>query len=501
MTINKELTQKWFVDVERDGQFPPQTRHPGTRVQPYTDGNLVEPIIDGADLMAEFHRQAEAVLSAPNPGQYELWLNQWRLDPVNLLGETGDASDAHALILDLARAGVTVYYLGSGHMGTPKVSKDFGKKLTEAGGLGACDNRVPRLGSQHQKCFIWRNPGNEWLAYLGSADLNWARWDTSAHLGDDPDRHPTEDQGPSHDVTVRVQGPACHDIALTFVERWNDQANRQLTQPPISSTIPTTFLETPVPPVGPHSVQMLRTYSLGTKRGYSWSDQGEFTVWAAYLKAIKQARRYIYIEDQYFYSFGNPRTIDRPGGKFSDSDIVYQLGEAIKRGVDIILLVPSRKGNPTAFLQIYERRAAANYLRQVSAASDKHGRVLVCYLTADGPMDPVVHSKVMLVDDELSLIGSANICQRSMAHDTEAHLGIVDAENQFTRELRLALWQEHIELSDAETILDPTVGFDAFYDKAASASGRLRLLSDEAGWRIIFHDFVMNKFIDPYRGP
>ena len=31
-----------------------------------------------------------------------------------------------------------------------------------------------------------------------------------------------------------------------------------------------------------------RTYAIEQERGYSWSHQGEFTIWAAYLNAIKQ---------------------------------------------------------------------------------------------------------------------------------------------------------------------------------------------------------------------
>ena len=85
------LKEKWFIDVARNGQSPPQTRHPGTQVRPYTDGNLVEPIIDGQPLMADFYQRVTQMLNAPNPGDYQIWPAQWRLDPVKLLGETNPA--------------------------------------------------------------------------------------------------------------------------------------------------------------------------------------------------------------------------------------------------------------------------------------------------------------------------------------------------------------------------------------------------------------------------
>ncbi len=498
----QELKDKWFLDMSLEGEFPPQTRHPETQLQAHTDGNLVEPIIDGAPLMAEFYERAEVIINAPDPAQYEVWLAQWKLTPVKLLGETNSAADAETKILKLAEAGTRIFFLGSGHTGQDRMTRMFAKKLIDGGGQAASDRRLPLYGSQHQKFYIFRGPENDWIALLGSADLNYSRWDTPGHLANNPDRS-EKGEGPSHDVSLRVQGPAVHDIALTFAERWNDTANRQRTHPNLSSTIPTSFLDEALSPMGPHSVQVLRTYGIETdpNRAYSWSNQGEFTIWAAYINAIKKAERYIYIEDQYFYPFCYPSAFKAPSGTLRNSDIVYQLGQAIKRGADVMVLVPSRKGNrnPSVPYQRYARRTGANYLRKISKTEAGAGRFLISYLAA-GEVDPVIHSKLMLVDDEFTLVGSANVCQRSMSGDTEVHLGVVDADNQLARDLRLALWQEHMDLTTPDTILDPAAGFDAFQTYAANATGRLRLLPTDPGRRPIGHELAM-KFIDPYRGP
>ncbi len=495
----EQLKAKWFIDVSRAGEFPPQTRHPGAQLHPWTDGNLVEPVLDGAPLMAEFLQRAEAIINAPDPSQHELWLAQWKLQPVKLLGETNPAPDAETTLLNVAKAGARVYFLGSGHTGQDRSSRTFAQKLLAAGGLGASDRRLPSFGSQHQKFYIFRPPTHPWVALLGSADLNYSRWDRPGHPGTDPDRNRLSN-GPSHDVSVRVQGPAVYDIALTFAERWNDSPRH--THPSISSPMPTTFLQEPIPPIGPHSVQVLRTYGLQPKRGYSWAKQGEFTIWAAYLNAIQRASRYIYIEDQYFYSFFNPSAFSELPGRWRDSDVVYQLGEAIKRGVDVVALVPSRKGsrNPTNVYQLYARRAAADYLRQISESAAGAGRFVVSHLVS-GEVDPVVHAKVMLVDDEFALVGSANVCRRSLTCDTEIHLGIVDAENRFGCDLRLALWQEHLDLANPAAILDPAEAVAVFYDHAANGRGRLRLLDCNPGPTPRFHKLMMDTFIDPYRGP
>ncbi|HCX66575.1 MAG TPA: phospholipase, partial [Rhodobiaceae bacterium] len=48
-------------------------------------------------------------------------------------------------------------------------------------------------------------------------------------------------------------------------------------------------------------------------------------------------------------------------------------------------------------------------------------------------IDVMVHSKVMIVDDRLLRVGSANICNRSMGTDTECDLAI-EAETDEERE-------------------------------------------------------------------
>ena len=499
MPTLQELKAKWFIDVTLSGQFPPQTRHPGTQLQPYTDGNLVEFILDGAPLMAEFMQRAEAIINAPDPSRHELWLAQWKLQPVKLLGETESAPDAETEILRLAQAGAKVYFLGSAHVGQDQATRAFAKRLIAAGGMGSSDRRMPLYGSQHQKYYIFRGPDNRWLALLGSADLNYSRWDRPGHPAEEPDRSPLSD-GPSHDVVLRLVGPAVHDIALTFAERWNDPAVNL--HPRLTSPIDTSFVQNPIPPAGPHSVQVLRTYGQDKKRSYTWADQGEFTVWAAYLNAIKRAQQYIYIEDQYFYPFQEPGA-EKTGARWRrDSDLVYQLGEALKRGVDVVVLVPSRKGNrnPTNSYQLFARKQAAEALWRLSHSFPKAGRFVASHLVAE-KIDPVVHAKVMIVDDELALVGSANVCRRSMTHDTEIHVAIVDAENQFARDLRLALWQEHLDQADPESLRDPGKGITKLRDHAAGRRGRLRLFDRATGFRPPFYKAAMRTFIDPYGGP
>jgi phosphatidylserine/phosphatidylglycerophosphate/cardiolipin synthase-like enzyme len=57
-----------------------------------------------------------------------------------------------------------------------------------------------------------------------------------------------------------------------------------------------------------------------------------------------------------------------------------------------------------------------------------------------------VHAKVGVVDDRWATVGSANLNSRSMSHDAELNLAVLD--QAFARGLRLSLWAEHLGLLD-----------------------------------------------------
>jgi phosphatidylserine/phosphatidylglycerophosphate/cardiolipin synthase-like enzyme len=253
---------------------------------------------------------------------------------------------------------------------------------------------------------------------------------------------------------------------------------------------------------GPHSVQVLHTYGISSSPpGYSWSPVGEFTVWAAYLKAIKKACKYIYIEDQYFLPFDWPLSLRSSIGPIRNSDIIYQLGEAIKRGVRVAVLVPSNAEDTGHIYQKYQRDMGVNYLNRI--AIDTTGDFIIASLH-NGTSPIYVHSKLMICDDEYVAIGSANICQRSMTHDSELHVGIVDSDNKFAKEFRKKLWSEHLNRSEA-TLDDPIVAYQLFKADTKSGGGgcrvRLYIPIPEGSDPPFGHSTVITTIIDPYGGP
>ena len=241
----------------------------------------------------------------------------------------------------------------------------------------------------------------------------------------------------------------------------------------------------------PHSIQVLRTYGIK-----NYSPSGEFSIWASFLNAIQTAQNYIYIENEDLLSFDWPPCCERIRGVAAsparDTDLIYQLGEAIKRGVKVAALTNYRPTSDTfqdwSDMKVanYQKGVSIEFLQNVASTATSGGAFTVGKLKGRGqPVHNFVHTKLMLVDDEFSVIGSANFNQRSMTHDNEIMLGIVDADNTFTKDLRVRLWREHLKESDAD-LDDWNSGFDRLTAAITNSSGNLTPIQLTDGERYFF---------------
>ncbi len=144
---------------------------------------------------------------------------------------------------------------------------------------------IRHLGVYHQKLSIVKNSGG-YIGYCGGIDLSSNRLDDTRHLR----------QGPYHDVHCRIDGPAVHDLALTFDQLWQCDGGGEA----VAFSVPdaATF-QTP----GKEIVQVARTYfkaAPNSNRALVFAPKGDRTIANSMLKGIKAAREFIYIEDQYF---------------------------------------------------------------------------------------------------------------------------------------------------------------------------------------------------------
>lgn len=502
-----ELKSKWFIPTE--GHCPdgiPRERVPENeetnRLSVSTDGNTVIPLIDGQALMQAWLDSLRSLHWAPDA---EIYHAGWRFDGIKALGATAPDGDVLDEFDDANRAGVAGYVLVCSNLLCLRFNRPFVKRLRRRQFLTAClDNRYPPGGSNHQKLTVMKSRDRA-TAFVGSLDLARTRWDSPKHLAVDPDRDPKYGKQ-THEAGVSIEGPAIGDLEKTFRARWNDPRSVP-GRPPMMS--PRSQITTPLSPTkgqGTHSIQVLRTYGITPRAlGYSWSPIGEFTVWASHINALKKASTFVYIEDQCFLPFGWPPCHTR-SGTARDTDVVYQLGEAMKRGVNVVILTICSEPSAWSQYQKYHRDVGVNYLHSIRAQGSP-GDVVVATLESGGK-EIYVHSKLMIVDDEFISVGSANIAQRSMATDSELQLGIVDEANMLARDFRARLWSEHSWLP-SERLDEPNAAFELLKQSVADLAGHLRpyvvnplsahpssLASPPQG-----HALIIRRGIDPYAGP
>jgi uncharacterized membrane protein YdjX (TVP38/TMEM64 family) len=154
-----------------------------------------------------------------------------------------------------------------------------------------------------------------------------------------------------------------------------------------------------------------------------------------YLDMIATARRTIYIENQYFTAPRIAQALER------------RLGEPDGPEIVLVLRLLSHGWLEEATMHVLRTR-----LIQRLQKADRHGRFRVYYPHVPGLPEGNcvdVHSKLLVIDDALLRIGSSNLCNRSMALDTECDL-VVEARGQARvaqaiGEFRDKLLAEHLE--------------------------------------------------------
>ena len=478
--MNPDVT-RWLLGAsERDN---PDTRlddaHPGE--QAWSTGNVVRPLVDGADYFAELHD----VIEATTEGDIVMFAG-WRIDGDELL--TDDPASAILRVLDRAenrrvRVRALVWRSHTEQLDfSAESNREVAEELADEDDEHAevlLDMRVRRGGAHHQKFVVVRHrddPSRD-IAFVGGIDVAHSRRDDSDHHGDPQQQGLAAEYGPRpgwHDVHCAITGPAVADVETVFRERWEDPS--PLT-PALHSRIrdrispvrhqPST-LSPPWPapaPVegGTHVVQLLRTYPhrhLGS--AYPFATRGERSIARAHLKAVAQARELVYIEDQYLWS----------------TSVTAAFAQALRDNpqLHLISVLPHRPDLEgfAEGMQLEARTQAVEQLREAAPAR------FAAYGIENHAGWPVyVHAKVFVVDDWYATIGSDNVNRRSWTHDSELAALVVDDagldHSPWARALRLRLAAEHLDrpLSGAEheaAMADCVGAAEMFAAYAASAA-------------------------------
>ncbi|KAF0934998.1 hypothetical protein E2562_029524 [Oryza meyeriana var. granulata] len=414
---------------------------------------------------------------------------------------------------------------------------------------------VGTLYTHHQKCLLVDTPASETTrritAFLGGLDLAAGRYDTPAHrLFDDlntvfagdvynpafPGEAASGPRQPWHDMHCRVDGPAAYDVLKNFEQRWRKatklfsraKAKSHWKDDSLLKLERISWILSPSnsgtgtgddhrlyalhedDPECWHA-QVFRSVDSGSVKGFPrcWQTKKmeekhllcdrnlavEQSIHTAYVRAIRSAKRFIYIENQYFIgsSYAWPSYKHQGAGNLVPMEIALKVASKISAGerFAVYIVIPMwPEGTPSSgpvqeilFWQrqtmqmMYEVIAAA--IRDAGLDGTAHPRDYLNFYclgkreaTHRSPGDHpdggtssadaalarrhrrfmvYVHSKGMIVDDEYVIVGSANINQRSLAgsRDTEIAVGAYQPNLHAPDDgqvygYRMSLWEEHL---------------------------------------------------------
>jgi phospholipase D1/2 len=259
------------------------------------------------------------------------------------------------------------------------------------------DTHHPVGGAHHQKIVVI----DDCLAFAGGIDITADRWDTSDHSDAHPHRRRPSSRkptGPWHDVTSLVSGPAARAIGDLARERWESGHGEHLE--PIED----------VEECWPEGVEPLFTdVDVAISRTSPEHNGTDLVheIELLWLAAIAAAKRFVYIESQYF---ANRRIAEAMADRLREDD-----------GPEFVVVNPeTAQGWLSEKAMGVARAKLLAFLRE----ADVHDRFRLYVPVTDARRPIYVHAKVMVLDDRLLRIGSSNLNNRSMGLDTECDLSI-----------------------------------------------------------------------------
>ncbi|MBY4609198.1 phospholipase [Rhizobium sp. 9T] len=303
------------------------------------------------------------------------------------------------------------------------------------------------------------------VAFIGGMDLTSRRWDTRSHRAKEALRRDPEgvSYDPLHDVQAMVTGDAARLIGDIARRRWENATGES--HGSLAESYPFTWpddlavslKQIPVSLVLTEPATIFRT---GISDGI-----------ASTLDVIARARRQLYIEAQYLASF---RIADALAARLQEED-----------GPEIVVICTRRSHGLIEKLFMGGNRDRV--IRRIKRA-DRANRFRVYYPVVPGPpvpgpsmsgspkddeVDVLIHSKLIIADDELIRIGSSNLNNRSEGLDSECDM-LLEAGNDEHRR-RIADLRDRLL---AEYLGTTTETFAAAFARSGSIIRAIDKLND-----------------------
>jgi len=266
---------------------------------------------------------------------------------------------------------------------------------------------IGSVGSQHDKVVIVKGESGL-IAFCGGIDFN-------------PNRFKDY-----HDLQCKVAGgPGAYEILQKFRLRWQNH-------PQASSGGLLGDKETPDIDLG-EPFRLAKV--VGTYNKPDGSGQKDRSLSIAYFNIIEHSKESIYIEDQYLVNFDVAQALNLKIRNRDFKRLVIVIQDPLETED---MLFPNRKrikfkeflfANTTPA----ERDKVALWMIDSKKAKTKG-------------YHPGLHAKLLIADDEIAIIGTANVNRRSFTHDSETSVVVFDSDDtqpKFAKQLREAIYREY----------------------------------------------------------
>jgi len=179
------------------------------------------------------------------------------------------------------------------------------------------------------------------------------------------------------DTHLRVEGSSVHPLQTRFLLDWNQASDNNIN-----------YNERYFPAIPKKGDIAMQIVSSGPDTEFPAIKNG-------YLKLLMSAKRYIYIQTPYF---------------IPDNSFLNAIEIASLSGIDVRIMVPNKPDHMFVYWATY------SYIGQLLRAGAK------IYIYEKG----FIHAKTIVIDDEASTVGTANIDVRSFSLNFEANAFIYD---------------------------------------------------------------------------
>ena len=276
---------------------------------------------------------------------------------------------------------VTLIYDSVGSLNTPKAFfqrlKDSGIKTLEFNPINPLEAKKGWQVNQrdHRKLLIIDGTS----VFLGGVNISnvYSSGSVGKRSNSNADKVKT-DKTPWRDTHLLVEGPVVAEFQKLFMDSWNKQKGETLPDKKY------------FPPQTQKGREVVRAIG-------SSSDDGGGQMYNTLVSAIGSAETSVYLTNAYFAP---------------DERIMTALGNAVRRGVDVKIILPGKTDSALIF---HAGRSYYNALLESGVKIFERGEALL-------------HAKTALIDGLWSTIGSTNLDWRSFLHNDEVNAVVLSPE-------------------------------------------------------------------------